>query len=370
MIVLAVLGSVVVGYGFVYFQTEARIDRVYEIDPALLEMSGVADGGEGGVEGVGTSAGSGGSAVSAGTGVADGEDSTGNAGPGNGAEKSSPGRGSGGSVSGSGSGDRVSEIDSGTPGSEPINATLEWGEHIATTRGCRDCHGEDLGGAVFADEMPVFRLYGSNLTPIGVGASYSDEDWIRAIRHGVGPDGKPLLFMPSYEYYYLSDRDLGALIAYLKSLPAVDRDSPGSQVGPLGRVLFKAGKLPLIPAEMIDHQAPRPETPMPGATVAYGEYLAVGCTGCHGEGFSGGAIPGVPPDWPEASNITPDRETGLGNWTRADFFRAMREGRRPDGTELRAEYMPWSNFVRFSDQELTALWMYLETLEPRPAGGR
>ena len=94
IIVLAVLGSVVVGYGFVYFQTEARIDRVYEIDPALLEMSGVADGGEGGVEGVGTSAGSGGSAVSAGTGVADGEDSTGNAGPGNGAEKSKIGRAS------------------------------------------------------------------------------------------------------------------------------------------------------------------------------------------------------------------------------------------------------------------------------------
>jgi hypothetical protein len=97
---------------------------------------------------------------------------------------------------------------------------------------------------------------------------------------------------------------------------------------------------PLVPAEMIDHEGPRPTAPPPGVTVEYGAYLAVGCTGCHGEGFSGGPIPGISPDWPEAANITQDPETGIGGWTREDFYRAMREGRRPDGTELREESCP------------------------------
>ena len=104
--------------------------------------------------------------------------------------------------------------------------------------------------------------------------------------------------------------------------------------------------------------------------MAYGEYLAVGCTGCHGPGFSGGAIPGVSPEWPEASNITQDQETGIGSWGRTDFFRALTEGKRPDGTELLAEYMPWPNFAQFEADELEALWMYLTTLEARPFGER
>src|SRR5690606_25887190 len=144
---------------------------------------------------------------------------------------------------------------------------------------------------------------------------------------GIGPDGKPLLFMPSQEFYPLSDEDLGALIAYLESLPAVDHTPGKSSVGPLGRVLFLAGQLPLLPAEMIDHDAERRATPAPGPTAEYGAYLATGCTGCHGAGFSGGKIPGTPPEFPAASNITPHEATGIGTWAEADFFRALREGR-------------------------------------------
>jgi len=251
-------------------------------------------------------------------------------------------------------------------------ASVAWGEHLARTRGCTDCHGPDYGGAVFIDDAVMARLAGSNLTSGdgGVGRAYTDRDWVRAIRHGVGPDGRGLLFMPSQEYYFLSDDDLGSLIAYLKSLPPVDSRLPANSVGPVGRGLFLAGKVPLVAAEVIDHDTAPPPAPPKGATVAYGRYLAAVCTGCHGTGFSGGPIPGAPPPWPPASNITPDRETGIGGWTEEDFFRALRDGIRPDGSSIDPESMPVRNTALMEDDEIRALWLYLRTLEPRAEGGR
>lgn len=245
------------------------------------------------------------------------------------------------------------------------------GAHIATIRGCVDCHGENLGGRVFIDEPPMGTLIASNLTSGkgGVGAQYADGDWDRAIRHGVGPDGKPLLFMPSHEFNPLSDEDLTELVSYIKSLPPVDNELPRSTVGPLGRLLFLAGELPLLPAELIDHEAERAAAPPVGPTAEYGAYLATGCMGCHGHGFSGGKIPGVPPDWPIAANLTPDAETGLGSWTEEDFFRALREGKRPDGRELDSR-MPWNLTAQMTDDEIRALWAYVQSLPAKPMGNR
>ncbi len=245
--------------------------------------------------------------------------------------------------------------------------TVARGRHIALTRGCTDCHGDNLGGKTFIDAAPMARLFASNLTAGqgGVGRAYRDADWVRAIRHGVGPGGRPLLFMPSHEFNTLSDDDAGALVAYLKSLPAVDHALPGNSVGPVGRVLYLAGQFPLVPAELIEHDR-RPRTAPPvGPTAAYGAYLAVGCTGCHGTGFTGGKIPG-PPGIPEASNLT-RHETGLARWTERDFIRALREGRRPDGTKI-DEFMPWRTTARMTDDEIRALWAYLRTVPPGEKG--
>lgn len=244
------------------------------------------------------------------------------------------------------------------------------GEHIATIRGCADCHNGDLSGNPFIEDPALGNLYASNLTAGqgGVGGSYSDADWVRAIRHGVGPDGKPLLFMPAQEFYFLSDEDLGALIAYIKSVTPVDKTLPENSIGPLGRVLFLAGQLPLIPAEMVDHNAPRPVAPEPGVTVEYGQYMAVGCVGCHGPNFSGGPITGVPPDWPPASNLTP--AGNLKNWSEDDFITAMRTGLTPEGYNLNATYMPWPGLGQMTDDELKAIWVYLQSLPPAPTGQR
>ncbi len=245
------------------------------------------------------------------------------------------------------------------------------GRHIAVIRGCVDCHAASFGGEIFIDEPAIGRLFASNLTSGegGIARSYTDADWDRAIRHGIGPDGRPLLFMPSHEFYPLSDEDLNALVAYLKSLPPVDNRPVKNRLGPLGRALFLAGQIPLLPAELIDHYGTRPPAPPPGATVEYGAYLGTGCIGCHGDGYSGGKIPGAPPHFPTPTNITPDPETGIGNWTEADFVRSMREGRRPDGSEI-DPFMPWQNFAQMTDMELQALYLYLQSLPPTKFGNR
>jgi mono/diheme cytochrome c family protein len=250
-------------------------------------------------------------------------------------------------------------------------ATIAQGAHVAVIRGCADCHTETLGGQIFIDEAPLMRLSASNLTGGrgGVGGSYTVEDWVRAIRHGIGPDGKPLLFMPSHEFAILSDADLGALIAYIRQVPPVDNELPANSVRPLGRFLFATGRLPLVAAELIDHGAVRPAPPTPGPTADYGAYLATGCAGCHGETYSGGPIPGAPPGTPPAKNITPDPATGIGRWTEADFFRALREGKRPDGSDIHP-FMPWRLTSRMTDDEIRALWQHLRRVEARPQGNR
>lgn len=242
------------------------------------------------------------------------------------------------------------------------------GKHLSVTRGCADCHHENLGGGVFIDDPAIGTLYATNITPGkgGVGA-YSDEDWVRAIRHGIGPDDKALLWMPAQEYYHLSDEDLGALVAYLKTVPAVDNELPNSSVGPLGRILFLAGQLALVPAELVDHAAPRQQSPTVGMTVEYGEYLAVGCTGCHGSGFSGGPIPGAPPDWLPAANLTPGGD--LANWSEQEFIASFRTGTKPSGEPF-DNSMPYKAVGQMTDDELRAMWLFLQSLPPKETGNR
>lgn len=252
------------------------------------------------------------------------------------------------------------------------SASLARGEHVANLRGCIACHSEGLGGAVFIDVAPVARLHAANLTSGagGVAANYPEaKDWERSIRQGVNPSGRALLFMPAHEFYTMSDEDLGALIAYIRSRAPVDRSFPDQSVGPIGRVLFLSGKLPLVPAELVDHDAPRPTPPAPGVTPAYGRYLAATCTGCHGEGLSGGRIPGAPPEMAAPQNITPDTVTGIGKWTETEFATAVRTGMRPNGIQISSD-MPYKSFAHFTDDEIAAVWAYVRSVPAKAYGGR
>lgn len=250
-------------------------------------------------------------------------------------------------------------------------ASISRGYHLATAIGkCVECHGEDLGGKVFLDDPALGRIAASNLTQGqgGVMSSYRDNSLLaRAIRRGVRHDGTGLMLMPSEDYVHFSDQDISALIAYIRSLAPVDRTLPPSNVKLLGRVLYTTGSLPLLRAEIIPSDLVSPSV-TPSSTLDLGRYLANvgGCTGCHGPGLSGGKIPGTPPDWKPATNITP---AGLSGWTDQDFVRAMKEGVRPNGTTIDT-LMPWKLAGKMSDQEIQALWAYLRSVPNKEFGNR
>ncbi len=228
---------------------------------------------------------------------------------------------------------------------------------------CTGCHGENLAGTLFFEEPALGNIPSANLTAGrgGVGESYTDSDFIRAIRHGVRSDGKPILIMPSGAFYYYSDADLGAIIAYLRSISPVDNDLGKRNLKPISRVLFAVGAFGnALQAESIDHDGPRPPTPSQGVKVEYGEYLVNtgDCRGCHGEPLSGGQS--SEPGAPFAHNLTPGGE--LAGWTDADFIAAMHTGLTPTGREIDGRYMPWEHIGRMTDDDLTAIFKYLEAL--------
>jgi mono/diheme cytochrome c family protein len=244
------------------------------------------------------------------------------------------------------------------------------GEHIAITRGCTDCHTPDLGGRVVMEAPPIGRMAAPNLTRGngGVRADFSDTDYERAIRHGLKADGTALLFMPTRDFAALTDADVADLIAYIRAKPPVDRVIVSSYVGPIGRALFVFGVLPMVESRLVDQNAPHAARVEAGATVDYGSYLVRSCVGCHGQHLSGGPIPGAPPSFKAPANITPDA-SGIAGWTKADFYRVFREGKKRDGSAIDS-FMPWQALGHFSDMELDALWAYLQTVPPRPYGRR
>ncbi len=245
-------------------------------------------------------------------------------------------------------------------------ASIARGEHlfhgVAT---CALCHADDGGGGLYSD-TPFGIVAGPNLTRGrgGIGATFSVVDFERAIRHGVRADGRSLIIMPSEVFVNMSDEDTGALIAYIKQLPPVDREPPPTKLHVVGRLLMVAGRLNIQVAPKVT-EAHR--VPMGDAAVEHGRYLAnvSGCHGCHGYGLSGGRVAG-PPDLPPASNLTP---TGLSTWKREDFVRAIRTGQRPNGTTLN-EFMPWRVYANMTDAELDALWQYLKSVPPRESGNK
>ena len=103
--------------------------------------------------------------------------------------------------------------------------TLERGRYLYASRGCTDCHGAQGTGREFVNDGKGTRIVGPNITAAGVVARYQSEDWDGAIRHGVKPNGRPLLVMPSEDYNRLTNDDLAALVSYVRQLPP----QPGEQ---------------------------------------------------------------------------------------------------------------------------------------------
>jgi mono/diheme cytochrome c family protein len=223
---------------------------------------------------------------------------------------------------------------------------------------CADCHGQDLGGKVVEDNGAMGRLVASNLTRGrgGLPADYSDQDFVRVLTHGVKRDGRSVVFMPVADYIFTPE-DLGAIVAYVKSVPPVDRTVPTMSVGPVARALGLFVNFPLASASTIDHGQPRlASRPNAADAVASGKYLvsSAGCYACHTPQLSGGA--GPPPG---GSNITP---VGIGTWSERDFITALRTHRRPNGSAIN-EAMPRA-YGEMSEDDLGRIFAYLRTVPP------
>jgi mono/diheme cytochrome c family protein len=241
------------------------------------------------------------------------------------------------------------------------------GKHLIESRlGCSSCHGEDFGGGEIINVPAVGYWAAPNLTT-GAGSvtnGFSAHDWDLAVRHGIRHTGTSSS-MPSTEFLNLSDHELSDVVTYIRSRPPVDRHMAPVRIGPVFAFLI-AGDPKMLPPFSIDHQKPHAIEPPPAAvTVEFGAHLVQTCTGCHNPKLSGGKLQGDP-NMPIVANITPD-STGLAGWTEADFIRAMREGKRPNGAAI-DEHMPWKSFTNMTDVELQALWKYLQSVPPVPKG--
>jgi mono/diheme cytochrome c family protein len=249
-------------------------------------------------------------------------------------------------------------------------ASLLEGKRIFQYRGCEACHGEDLQGLVYMDNPALGQVITPNLTSGegGIGAERTDADLVRAIRNGIRPDGTPLLFMPSSEFYYLSDGDLAKTLAYIRSKPPVDNVMAPSKLSFSGFIAMNILQgVTFLPAELIPHDEPPPVVPEPAVTADYGWYLSLSCMVCHGITLSGGEIPAFPAEWPAAPNLTPGMGSRLPAWGEAGFIEIIRNGEK-HGRMIHAAYMPWKSYRYMTDDELRAVYIYLTSLPPEDFG--
>jgi mono/diheme cytochrome c family protein len=221
---------------------------------------------------------------------------------------------------------------------------------------CTGCHsptGElPLAGQDFAvGGPPVGTLYAPNLTPAHLG-EWTDGEIIRAIREGVGRDGRALIIMPANNFHSMSDDDVQAVVAFLRTQPAVEPDTPRKNINAIGAILVNIAPLftnqPPITGAVV--------APPVGANAEYGEYLVnmIACRDCHGANLTGGGGGLGPPPGPSLAAVP--------GWSEEQFVSFFRSGVRPDGTSVAPE-MPWQEYDRFaSDEELRAIYAYLSGL--------
>jgi mono/diheme cytochrome c family protein len=166
---------------------------------------------------------------------------------------------------------------------DPAEADVASGAKLVQLFGCKDCHGAALRGQLLYDVPMVARLSAPNLTLVA--KSYSDPQIAEMMRSGVRADGTELVGMPSQALSRLTDPEIAAVIAYVRSLPAGGAPPEDKQLRLVGRVLLLAGQLPTTPSLVAKYAAhPLPDF---GPATAAGRGFARACAECHGPDLSG-----------------------------------------------------------------------------------
>jgi len=240
------------------------------------------------------------------------------------------------------------------------DASLARGKYLFRSRGCGECHGDNGAGRLLIDDPGGLRVWTPNITtgPGSAVTKYTETDWVRTIRHGVKPDKRPIMIMPCEDYNRFTDADVAAIVAYVRSLPAVQGETGRVEMPLIVKALYAAGVIPDAP-QRIDHTLPPAKAVAEGPTPEHGAYVANMCKGCHGETFRGGKIPGSPPDWPPAPDLTSSATYAA--YDNVDRFRAMlKSGKRPTGEAIKV--MPFPSLAALNDTDVEALYAYLRTL--------
>jgi len=236
---------------------------------------------------------------------------------------------------------------------------IQRGQHLANAF-CVECHstsrelplsgGRDMGKDF---PIPLGSFVPPNLTPGGELKDWSDGEILRVLRSGVDDKEHGLMFMSIVQVRHMSDDDLAAVIAFLRSQPAVENKTqePPDQPTFLAAIMSGAG---MLPKPLAPVTGPITAPPV-GPTAEYGEYL-IGfqdCRGCHGADLTGGTPGQLPPVGPNLRLVK--------GWTAEQFITTLRTGVDPSGHQLK-DTMPWQTISRLDDVELAAMHAYLASL--------
>jgi mono/diheme cytochrome c family protein len=265
---------------------------------------------------------------------------------------------------------------------------IEHGKYLANhVAVCIDCHSTrdwtkysgppmagtfGKGGDKFPREFGFpGNFYARNITPYGI-KNWTDGEVFRTVTTGVTKDGEPLFPIMPYHYYGSADTsDIYDIIAYIRTLPAIENNPPKSE--------------PDFPFSLIERTIPHPASPKkrpsPDDSIAYGGYLVnmAGCIECHtqaddkaqliaGTEFGGGREFPLPSNVVRSANITPDA-TGIGSWDRKRFIDRFKQYLKPDGVAAVSKtdnntIMPWTMYAGMTEADLSCIYQYLRTNKP------
>ena len=267
---------------------------------------------------------------------------------------------------------------------------IERGRYLAHSVSiCMDCHSTrdwskfsgpltegtlGKGGERFDQSVGMPGVFISkNITPEGI-ARYTDGELFRVITTGVNKEGKAMFPLMPYPYYGKMDReDIYSIIAYVRTLEPITNPVPDSEPDfPMNFIL-----------NTIPKAAESQRRPDPSDQLAYGGYIvnASGCIECHTQvdkgqiireiAFGGGREFGFPDGAKvRSSNITPDKETGIGAWTREQFvarFKAYADSSYVTPSVKPGDFntiMPWTMYAHMTEEDLSAIFAYLQTVAP------
>lgn len=240
---------------------------------------------------------------------------------------------------------------------QPSAAQLADAGRQARILGCANCHGRGLQGGMVFDGQPFASVRAPNLTLLA--ARVSDQQLARAIRQGIGHDGRALFIMPSDQYSRLSDQEVAALVVEIRRATREGGVVAPIQWGPIGRFALATGGLRPVMARIEEFRVRQPFDTGPGE--AAGRRLAARvCAACHGPDLTGGAADG-------GENAPPDLAVA-GAYDLVQFRILMRTGVSPGGRDLGLmKEVAERDFSSFSDEEVAQLHLYLRARAERVA---